>query len=541
MKNLLRILFLLIILAGVGLWVFYHTHKEAINDNLRNRMEVELSLITGRDVSIGSARYDIFGNIRLERLLVDGTVPSDTVAYEADAVNISIDIPSLLKDKQLIATFDVEGFMSDGMLADISFRSYSRKAGSYKNVFDPALVYSLFITRGDLRTSGIIVRNVVGKIDTKGFELSRAKVGFRCKDTDYLATITTIRDEKKTYAFELGSSGLELNARIAGDKEAVNILAMEGLFQNLRFRMSGIIDRPLKDDMSGEVSGSFSVDLSSLADLIPGPDKKARNFEMEGPVSADLTIKITQDNIAKWDVSAEISGEDLVINTFYLKNVSASLSIEEGRLSTSSVTGALYDGALSGKIKIDLREKNLPFALYLDLKDLDFGRMMLDISQDNSGMFGDINMDLELKGYINDNSTFRGHGSVTVSEANLGQMPLLTPLLGDIYMKMQGIFAPEARTGDINSAYADFEVKDREISTDNLTFIGDDIAISSRGSLDFDGNLDFVFENTLLEKTEEESYEEDWQVTLRNIIINAGKIISKSKLRGTLSKPEWGL
>ena len=541
MKNILRILFLLVLLAAAGLWAFYHTHRQAIHDNLRIRIETELSLITNRDVSVGKVKYSIFGEVRLEDVSVADPEENKIPAAEADAITLSIDLPSLFKEKQLTALITVEGCRSGDILCDTTFRVYSRKSDSLRTVFDPELVSSIFVIDGVIRSSGAVVRDITGTIAAENSIFAGAKVKFRYKNADYLSIVKPIVDEDKRYYFELRSSGLELKAHLTGDVNAVTIDSLEGIYHTVAFGMKGDIQHPLMTDMSGAVSASFEIDLASLSSLPGKAGETARRHDIEGPVSSKVKVTLAGTDVSAWDISADVSGEDLVIDKLYLQKISSSLSIEKGRLSTRSITGALYNGALTADFKVDLLADGFPFILTLDLKDLNFGRMMLDISEDNSGVFGDLNMDLQLKGYLDNDSTLEGSGSVTVSDGDLGEMPLLTPLLGNIYMRLQGIFAPEAQTGEITAAYADFEIKQREFITDNLTFIGDDIAISSQGSVDFDGNLDFVFENSLIEKSEEESYNEDWQVTLRNAIVNAGNFISKSKLRGTLSDPEWGL
>ena len=212
MKNLLRILFLLVLLAAAGLWAFYHTHRQAIHNNLRIRIETELSLVTNRDVSIGRAKYGIFGEIRLEDVSVADPGENNIPAAEADAITFSIDLPSLFKEKQLTALVTVEGFRSEGILCDTTLRVYSHKAASLKTVFDPALVSSVFVIDGVMRSSGVVARDITGTIAVEKNVFAGAKVKFRHKSADYLCIVKPIVDEDKRYYFELRSSELELKA-----------------------------------------------------------------------------------------------------------------------------------------------------------------------------------------------------------------------------------------------------------------------------------------------------------------------------------------
>ena len=71
-------------------------------------------------------------------------------------------------------------------------------------------------------------------------------------------------------------------------------------------------------------------------------------------------------------------------------------------------------------------------------------------------------------------------------------MPILTPLLGDVYSTFQGIF-PGLKMTLIKEASADLSIYDRKIRSDNIIFLGDDMTINGKGFMDFDGNLNFVF------------------------------------------------
>ena len=55
--------------------------------------------------------------------------------------------------------------------------------------------------------------------------------------------------------------------------------------------------------------------------------------------------------------------------------------------------------------------------------------------------------------------------------------------------------------------------------------------------MDFDGNLDFTFQNQFQDPGSEEN--ENWQNMLRTSIVKFGRSISKARLRGTIKEPEW--
>jgi hypothetical protein len=126
---------------------------------------------------------------------------------------------------------------------------------------------------------------------------------------------------------------------------------------------------------------------------------------------------------------------------------------------------------------------------------------------------------------------------VEILDADLGPMPLLTPLLGDIYSILRDtMIAPENRV-NISQAYGEFTIKNRRISTHNALLWGNNIAIYGDGHMDFDGTIDFTLENKFTQSPIQQVG--NWQTTLRDTIIRFGKALGKARLKGTLQKPEW--
>ena len=145
------------------------------------------------------------------------------------------------------------------------------------------------------------------------------------------------------------------------------------------------------------------------------------------------------------------------------------------------------------------------------------------------------NSELFLKGYGEDTGTITGRGNISISQANLGPMPILSPLLGNIYGVIRYIL-PGLDSIEISSGSCDFVIENRKIITDNLLLWGDILNIKARGYIDFDKNLNFEVENEFKEIPEQAG---DWQKAIVEIVAGFGKFIGRAHLTGTLSKPKW--
>jgi len=151
-------------------------------------------------------------------------------------------------------------------------------------------------------------------------------------------------------------------------------------------------------------------------------------------------------------------------------------------------------------------------------------------------MYGKLNGELYLDGYALSLGSITGNAKIDINNANLGEMPLLTPILGDAYSAFQTIFDTSKKL-TIDRAFADLKIKNKKVSTENLTFLGEEIYITSYGNLDFSGKLDFTFRNQFSNKAFEN--EDEWSIALRNAIVDFGKKVTLTKLGGTISNPEW--
>jgi hypothetical protein len=153
-----------------------------------------------------------------------------------------------------------------------------------------------------------------------------------------------------------------------------------------------------------------------------------------------------------------------------------------------------------------------------------------------TNIYGKLNCEINLQGSGLNSSSIIGDGKILITDANLGPMPLLSPLLGNVYGVIRNLL-PGLKSVEIQGAACDFKIQNRKALSNNIYLWGEAIDIRAQGYVDFDTNLNFDVQNEFKEITGAEV--SDWQKAVVDTIAAFGKLISKARLGGTLKSPKW--
>ncbi len=415
-------------------------------------------------------------------------------------------------------------------------------------------------------------------------KIKKSSAGAKLSPTDTLwkGILLMIEDKQIRDIEFFGSLGLkEIVTGKTSVKDPVVKLSLQKGYLNLPSFSFGIYDSSIiSGDLDMDLTNPFfpfsistrisNIDISRLAD-----DPAGTKTAVKGIIDLDLSYKGTLPYLSDlWEhlrrtyaarqkpdpgktmerllafltgrrdtkdqnFSAVVTSDALKIGKLRMSRAKMNASLGDGVFLIPSLTGQFYNGSLDTTLKADLNYKHVPFAMKGEIMEADFGLLMLDSdpkAQEKSRVSGKLDGTVQLRGDWTDQWSYAGKGDYYIYEANLGPMPLVTPLLGSIYSAMEKTI-PSFRKIIITSSSATFEIKNRRLSTKDLQLSGEDIYILGNGYLDFDGNLNISFENRLILSDEPE--EETWQTSIRNFITACGNTVSKVYLRGTVQKPKW--
>jgi hypothetical protein len=338
--------------------------------------------------------------------------------------------------------------------------------------------------------------------------------------------------------FSMSSPEINVTSVIKKENGVHKISKMEGRAFNSSFAFTGEISgvRGGAEDPVLSLYGRADINVKDIARLAGADLKKSiERLNPEGLLANDVYFKINMKNPEAWELGIKSGAESLKAGNIRLANLRMNTRIKDGLAEVPLLNAYLYNGVLVSSAAFDLRDKTLPYRLTCKLNNMDIKAVLADIGLKAEDVKGLLSSEFTIQGKAGDINTMEGPGRIIVTNANLGPMPLLTPLLGHIYGYFRHAF-PELQKVNIRAGSADFYIRNRRLTTDNLTLSGDMIGIYARGYVDFDKNLDFEVENKILS---EASGGDDWQAGLQQIIMQFGKMISKARLTGTLENPKW--
>ena len=535
MKLLFKILFLLILIIAISLTIAYSLYSPKIHEKIRLEITQFLSERTNLNFSMGSISIQSLSTISISHLEIfdsTGTTEIGTI----NSIEITPDMFSLIFKKTLRTTVHVDGFQNNKIFSNFTIRTESAPYLNYKNALDLDTIENLFVIEGNLSFEKIVINNIFGSLTINNFDITQGKLHLLTAETDFLINFTKNFDFPLSYKISAQSSNLGFSSNITKENNTLYFKNLEGIFNTVYFDFDGEIENFEAIDKNYTLNGQISIDLKSLSSTKNKIGEFLKNNFISGKMSAHTYITGKNLSINSLNVDSTIVCENLKINKFLINEITSKLLFNNGRLDMPNINAFLYHGYSKGNLKMDLVDGNYPYILSLLINNINFEKLVNSLSQKPTSMYGKLNGELYLDGYALSLNTLAGNAKIDVNNANLGEMPLLTPILGDAYSAFQTIFDTGKKL-TIDRAFADLKIKDKKISTKNLTFLGEEIYITSYGNLDFTGKLDFTFCNQFSNKAFEN--EDEWPIAIRNAIVDFGKKVTLTKLGGTISSPEW--
>ncbi|MFH1837543.1 MAG: AsmA-like C-terminal region-containing protein [Candidatus Omnitrophota bacterium] len=502
-------------------YVDFTAYISSENLNIRKNILTDLHAnvsLKDKKLNISGLKFNALGGAFLGRSEADINSPGFPFVLNISVQNID---PALLSEK----IFGIEKNLRGALSSDLLFKGYFQDIaelvndnkrnsyGEYAAALDVEVEASF--SSENIVSDDMIFKDIKGDISYKNGLLKASDLNF------------TIFGGKVLNSFSMDikdpSLAFTLDTRI---KEIDPHLILE------RFTKKNKIQGNFDADLILKSSGSY---LSNVIRNLHG-----KNVEENSPFSEKIrylfSLVLEEKGLHDLYLQIDLFSKSLRMDKVVFDDITGKLSLDDGRLTIPYIKSDFYKGTFSSYLSADLLKKESPFSLNISVTNVDFNTFsrVWDVK---SKVRGELNSTVETHGSFLNAFYLTGSGEINVLNADLGPMPLLTPLLGNIYSTVENI-VPAFKKIDITSASATFDIKDRHLITNDLTMSGSDIDIIAKGSLGFDGKLDFTFENRLI-VPEEEKEEESWQVSIRNFITNFGKVISKTRLKGTIQDQKW--
>ena len=422
----------------------------------------------------------------------------------------------------------VNGYL--GFSVDLAKKTSAQDEASFaiQNIW----FHNLSVKNGPLR-----IKNANGSVYVSPESIKTSDVSFNLNNEPCKLQLE-ITDPAGEPSLELNIKSAKINLTSNANKEAevYKISKIAGNFFDSSFELMGEFEYEKAPALS--LYGKVILDAGDIVYFVPEEMQKTLvALNPRGILSNSIYFKGNSQESEGWELGIKSDAETLWIGGFVFERFNMDARIKDGKLTVPLLSAYPYNGVFASAFEIDLKDEYAPYRLSCKLSKIDIKALLRDTELKSKSIKGFLFSEFAVKGSVKNINSMEGSGSIFIKNANLGPMPLLTPLLGNIYGYMQGLI-PELKKIEITQGSADFYIKDRQVLTDNLVLWGETVSIHAKGHIDFDGNLDFDVENKVAEPENIKDLE-DWQAGLQEVIVQFGKMMSTAHLTGTLQKPKW--
>ena len=166
-----------------------------------------------------------------------------------------------------------------------------------------------------------------------------------------------------------------------------------------------------------------------------------------------------------------------------------SWAMQRQQLPSRSLSAQVYDGTIRSDAWV-LFEGVPRYSATASLENANLRRIVRERFQGEQDFTGRVAANIVLEGSGKSQDTMVGTGNVSVTEANIYELPILVGLL-----KVLRNETPNSTA--FNEADVRFRIDGRHIILNQLDFLGDAVSLLGQGETDFDQNLKLVFHSVV--------------------------------------------
>jgi len=357
------------------------------------------------------------------------------------------------------------------------------------------------------------------------------KLGFSYRDTAYESS-GELRDFKQPkISLTLTSKDLDLKSDLDIQDRDIRINALKGKYLSSDFDVAGSIDLEDKDNPFGDLNAKLNLKIPDAFGLLPDSlSANLKKIKLNGNLNIIASLSGGLKDYQNWNILAKTTSDLLSIYDLKFTKLSFDLEQREGMLQMPNFnTSSAYSGMLNLSFVANLKAADPTYAIKFNANGIDLSKLKSDIGLKDKDISGLMNIETSLFGEFKNLESLKGLGFVSVKDGRLWQINLFKGL-GELFL------LPIYEKIVFNNAFGEFEIENKNVSTDNLKMQSPELVLDCRGKIDFDGNLDFTIYSTANKNVIRES------VDIRKFITAIVGEISGAiaiKLTGTVKDPKF--
>jgi hypothetical protein len=322
----------------------------------------------------------------------------------------------------------------------------------------------------------------------------------------------------------LNSDALSADLGFALNQNVFQISKLKGKYYNSRFDLIGDVTGFLNPLLN--LYGNLTLDIRDSKKIYPKLAEFFDKYDPKGILSANVFVNGPAKQPKNLELGIKASSDKIIIKEFSADNLRLDLRMKDRIIQLPSSSAGFYGGTLSCQGALNLENDKSEYAFELDTLDIDLSRLIKDTELENKNITGMFNSKLVLQGQLDRPESVTGDGWIRIRDGYLWEAPFLIELSEVLYLANVDKVA-------FKEAFGTFTIKDKQVSTQDLTFYSELIRLVMKGYVDFDQRLSF---DLIINFSEGLAQRNELTRLGYLLVTNDGEYIGEIKIKGTIKE-----
>jgi len=460
----------------------YKANIKFIQANLNGMQYIDkINNISG---DIGLAKNKLWtDNLRLQAMDSGFTLKGAVENFSNPYIKLNFKSEQLNLEKiAAILPYKTEGLnLSGTAAADINLEGYLGK---------PPLDIQASLQLNDAKLETVLLKeplnNIKGKVDFTHDSVNWLNLSFNYLNLAYTSSGKLVSFKTPQITFGLNSKDLDLKSDIKIKDKAVRIIALKGQYINSKFDVEGNIDTQDNINPALDLLTNLNLNLSDAFVFLPASlIENLKKIKLDGILNIKGTLTGKVKDYKNWNLSLKAASDTFSVYNLKFTDLAFNLDQKDGQININRFIASGYSGTVNLDFISDLKPDAPAYFLKLNGSGIDLAKLKLDTGAKDKDIAGTLNISADLNGNFKDLASLKGNGSLSIKDGKLWQFNLFKGL-GELFL------LPDYEKIMFKEALGEFNIGDKSISTENLKLTSDQLSLDCKGTLGFDGTLDFT-------------------------------------------------
>ena len=286
--------------------------------------------------------------------------------------------------------------------------------------------------------------------------------------------------------------------------------------------------------VEGQSLPAFQVDGAAwfdaaLAKLVVPEDVAAvlDRLQVSGMALFEGRVARVEPGLENVRARGEIGGAGLGVRRFGFAGVTGKLFIERGMLKVYDLDGVLYDGTFAGAYETDFGAEGKPYKLDARLDQVEIAQMPLLTDLQDRKLHGRLGASVSVNGKLDELDTSFGEGRVRIKDGYIWEFRVFDEIFNVLSVRTPGLIKAV-----FDEVRGDFRVEGLALRTDNFYCESTVFRLLFEGTVDLNGNLDFVVDPLFFRERGGPI-----RRLVGGVVNIAANVIPRALVKGTVNEP----